>query len=184
MTAPRCISSAVCLLALAASLVTFAADAPAAPPAPGSPGSLASAELISLADATRMAQAAMADCAKRGQPTTVAVVDATGFQRLALSDDNAKLIGVVHTGRKAAAVLAFKVSSQVLQERAASDKPFADQYGKDERYLLQGGALPIYRGDKLVAVISVGGSGNENDNCAQAGVKAVSWATTAPAARR
>ena len=186
MIASRSISFGIGVLALAASLASFAADAPAAAPAPapGSPGSLASAELISLADAMRMAQAAMADCAKRGQPTTVAVVDATGFQRLALSDDNAKLIGVVHTGRKAAAVLAFKVSSQVLQDRAASDKSFANQYGKDERYLLQGGALPIYRGDKLVAVISVGGSGNENDNCAQAGVKAVSWASTAPAPHR
>ena len=173
-------ASRVALLALLASAAASGADAPGNAPAPGSPGSLASPDLITQADATRMAQAAMADCARRGQPTTVAVVDATGFQRVVLSDDNAKLIGVVHSGRKAAAVLAFKVSTLELQNRAAADKQFADQYGKDERYLLQAGGLPVYRGARLVAVISVGGSGNVNEDCAQAGVKALSWASTAP----
>ncbi len=166
----------VTLVALLASVAAVSADAPAAPAV----GSLATPDLISQADALRMAQAAMADCAKRSQPTTVVIVDANGFQRVALSDDNAKLIGVVHTRLKAAATLAFKESTQVLQTRATTDKQFADQYGKDQRYLLQAGGLPIYRGAKLVAAISVGGSGNVNEDCAQAGVKALSWATTAP----
>lgn len=178
MSVPHRRTAHVALLALLASVAAVAADAPSGPPAAGS---LASPDLITQADAIRMAQAAMADCARRGQPTTVVVVDATGFQRLALSDDNAKFIGVVHTRLKAAAVLAFRESTQVLQTRATTDKPFADQYGKDERYLLQAGGLPVYRGGKLVAAISVGGSGNVNEDCAQAGVKALSWATTGPA---
>jgi uncharacterized protein GlcG (DUF336 family) len=165
------------LLALLVSVAAGAADAPAAPPAAGS---LAIPELISQADALRMAQASLADCVKRGQPTTVVIVDANGFQRVALSDDNAKLIGVAHTRLKAAAVLAFKASTQVLQARVTTDKQFADQYGKDERYLLQAGGLPVYRNGKLVAAISVGGSGNVNEDCAQAGVKALSWATIEP----
>jgi uncharacterized protein GlcG (DUF336 family) len=170
-----------CATALAGCALLVTLNSGAAQPGPPAP--LATTDLISLADATRMARAALEECAKRGQPTTALVVDANGFERVALSDDNAKLIGVVHTRRKAATVLQFKVSSQALQTRAASDKAFADQYGKDERYLLQGGGLPIYRDGKLVAVISVGGSGDVNDACAQAGVKAVSWATMEPAAR-
>jgi uncharacterized protein GlcG (DUF336 family) len=160
-------------IALLVSLAASGAEPAATPP-------LASPDLISWADANRMAQAALQDCARRGQPTSVLIVDATGFERVAFSDDNAKPIGVIHTRRKAAAVLAFKVSTQVLEARAKTDKPFADQYGKDERYLLMAGGLPIYKAGKLVAAISVGGSGNVNEDCAAAGVKALSWATTEP----
>jgi uncharacterized protein GlcG (DUF336 family) len=172
----RCVISVAAFALLAA--LTTVADEPE-----NKPQSLAAPERITLMDATRMAQAAIADCAKRGQPTSVIVVDATGFQRIALSDDNAKFIGVAHNLKKVAAALAFKVSTQVLQTRAETDKQFAEQYGKDERYLFQGGGLPIYKDGKLVAAISVGGSGNLNDACAQAGVKALSWATTEPAPR-
>jgi uncharacterized protein GlcG (DUF336 family) len=163
------VSVSVLLLTLSAN----SAETVNRPPAP-----LATPDMITHVDAVRMAQAALDDCAKRGQPTTVVVVDAAGFQRVAYSDDNAKLIGVVHSGRKAAAVLAFKVSTQTLQTRAETDKEFAAQYGKDERYLLQAGGLPIYKSGVLVAAIAVGGSGEVNEACAQAGVKAVSWATT------
>jgi len=163
------------VLGCIASFSTFAADPP-----PARPQVLASPDLITLADATRMAQAALDACARLGQPTSVLVMDAAGFQRVAYSDDNAKQIGVLHTRLKAAAVLEFKVSTQALAARVQTDKQFADQYGKDERYLLQAGGLPVYKSGKLVAVISVGGSGDANEACAQAGVKALSWAGTAP----
>ena len=160
-------------------LILGAAVAPAAEPAgPRPPPPTASPDLITLAEATQMAQAALQDCARRGQPAAAAVVDVTGFQRVALADDNAKLIGVVHSTRKAAAVLSFKVSTQVLQTRAETDKQFAQQYGKDERYLLQGGGLPIYKNGKLVAAFAVGGAADFNEACALVGIKAVSWATT------
>jgi uncharacterized protein GlcG (DUF336 family) len=163
------------LVLLGMSLAAQAAE-PASPPRPPQP--TASPELITLAEATRMVQAALQDCARRSQPASAAVVDANGFQRVALADDNAKLIGVIHSMRKAAAVLNFKVSTQVLQTRAETDRQFAEQYGKDERYLLQAGGLPIYKNGKLVAAFAVGGAADFNQACAQAGVKAVSWATT------
>jgi uncharacterized protein GlcG (DUF336 family) len=172
MIIPHRCATSVAALALFASFAAFGEEA-----TENKPMSLASADRITLKDATRMAMAAAEDCAKRGQPTSVIVVDATGFQRIAVSDDNAKFIGVAHNLRKAATVLAFKTSTQVLQARAESDKQFAEQYGKDERYMFQGGGLPIYKDGKLVAAISVGGSGNFNDACAQAGVKVLSWAT-------
>ncbi len=172
MIVPHRCATGIAAVALLASLAAFAEEAE------NKPMSLASPDRITLADATRMAQAAAADCAKRGQPTSVLVVDATGFQRIALSDDNAKFIGIAHNLRKANTALTFKQSTQVLQARAETDKQFAEQYGKDERYMLQGGALPIYKDGKLVAAISVGGSGNFNDACALAGVKVLGWATT------
>jgi uncharacterized protein GlcG (DUF336 family) len=164
----------VLTLTLAGMVVRAAEPAPA----PRPPQPVASPELITLAEATRMVQAALQDCARRSQPASAALVDANGFQRVALSDDNAKLIGVIHSTRKAAAVLYFKVSTQVLQTRAENDKQFAEQYGKDERYLLQSGGLPIYKEGKLVAAFAVGGAADFNEACALAGIKAVSWAST------
>ena len=167
----RCAAS-VATLVLAVS-PAFAAQSAGTPPEP-----LASADLITLADATRMAHAALAECTKRGQPASVLVVDATGLLRAAFVDDNGKAIGVDHNNRKVAAVLAFKVSTQALQARVQSDKPFADKYSKDERYFLMGGGLPIYRNGTFVAAISAGGAGGvNNEPCAIAGVKAISWAS-------
>ena len=142
------------------------------------PPSVASPDLISLADASTMAKAALDACAGRGLPTTVVIADSNGFQRVAMSDDNAKLIGVTHTRLKAAVVVDFKASSGVISKRLQDDPQFASQYDKDARYLFQPGGLPIYRDGQFVAVISVGGSGNANEECALAGVKAVTWART------
>lgn len=172
----RAANGMLILMCLAAIPALAADTAPAkAPP-------LASPDLISLADATVMAQAALKACADGGLPTTVVIADANGFQRVALSDDNAKLIGVLHTRLKAAVVVDFKASSTELAQRLQSDAAFAEQYGKDSRYLFQPGGLPIYRDGKFVAVISVGGSGNINEECAYAGARAVSWARTEAAA--
>ena len=170
--------TAIMALPLLAATASSAAE-PAAPQAEA----IISPDRISRADATRIAQAALAECAKQGMPGSVVVVDAEGFQRVAFSDDNAKFIGLSTSSKKAAAVLAFKVSTRALQERVAADKVFAAQYGKDDRYHFSAGALPIYRNGKFVAVIAVGGARNIDEACASAGLKTLSWATTEPAAK-
>ena len=138
----------------------------------------ASPGLITRAEATRIAQSALEECARRKQPASVVVVDADGFQRTAFSDDNAKFIGLSTSRQKAASVLAFKVSSRVLQMRVQSDKQFADQFGKDDRYHFSAGGVPIYKDGKLVAVIAVGGARDIDEDCALAGLAALPWATT------
>lgn len=151
------------------------ASAQHAPEQPISP------QWISRADATAVAQAALEACAARGQPASVVVWDADGFQRAAFSDDGAKAIGLSSSAGKAAAVLAFKASTRDLQARVASDKAFADQYGKDERYHFSPGGLPLYRDGKFVAILAVGGARNIDEDCAREGLKRLAWASTTAA---
>jgi len=172
--------NAAALWALLAGTPVLAAE-PAAPPTP--PDTVISPDRITRAEATRIAQASLEECARRGMPASVVVVDSSGFQRAAFSDDNAKFVGLGTSARKAASVLAFKVSTHALQDRVQSDKAFADQYGKDARYHFSAGGLPIYKQGVLVAVIAVGGARNIDEECAVAGLKTLSWATTEPGAK-
>jgi glyoxylase-like metal-dependent hydrolase (beta-lactamase superfamily II)/uncharacterized protein GlcG (DUF336 family) len=142
-----------------------------------------SAALISRADATRLAQAALKVCAARGMPASVVVTDSAGHMRAAFSDDNAKLVGIGSSGTKANSVLDFKASTRALQTRAEKDKEFAAKYGKDARYHFSPGGLPIYRNGQFVAIIAVGGARNIDEECALAAIKTLSWASTEPAAK-
>ena len=139
-----------------------------------------SGDLITRGDAMRAVEAALAECKTRGEPATAIVVDAQGWQRVQLSDDKAMSIGISTSAQKAASVLAFKASTAELAARAASDKAFADQYGKDSRYHFSPGGFPLYRDGKFVAVLAVGGARNFDTECARAGVKALPWAAITP----
>ena len=145
-----------------------------------SPETPLSPDFISRADATQLAQAALKECAARNLPATVLVTDSAGHMRVAMSDDNAKLIGIGSSQTKVNSVLDFKMSTRALQERAQSDKAFADKYGKDERYHFSPGAFPIYRNGKFVAILAVGGGRNIDEECALAALKTLSWASIAP----
>ena len=139
-----------------------------------------SAELISRAEATQIAQAALKECAARGMPASVIVTDSAGHMRAAFSDDNAKLVGIGSSSTKVNSVVDFKMSTRALQTRAQSDKEFSDKYGKDERYHFSPGGLPIYKNGKFVAIIAVGGARNMDEECALAALKTLSWASTEP----
>jgi uncharacterized protein GlcG (DUF336 family) len=144
------------------------------------PATALSAELISRAEATQIAVAALKECAARGQPASVIVADSAGHMRAAFSDDNAKVIGIGSSATKMNSVVDFKMSTRALQARAESDKEFADKYGKDERYHFSPGGLPIYKDGKFVAIIAVGGARNIDEECALAALKTLSWASTEP----
>jgi uncharacterized protein GlcG (DUF336 family) len=168
-------SAIVILAAMAAGMTANANEDPETP---------MSAELISRAEATQIAQAALKECAARGQPASVIVTDSAGHMRAAFSDDNAKLIGIGSSNTKVNSVVAFKLSTRALQTRAQSDKAFAEKYGKDERYHFSPGGLPIYKNGKFVAIIAVGGARNVDEECALAALKTLSWASTEPSAQR
>jgi uncharacterized protein GlcG (DUF336 family) len=163
--------------AIVAFLVTAAGSAANLEENPATP---LSAELISRAEATQIAVAALKECAARGQPASVIVADSAGHMRAAFSDDNAKVIGIGSSATKMNSVVDFKMSTRALQARAESDKEFADKYGKDERYHFSPGGLPIYKDGRFVAVIAVGGARNIDEECALAALKTLSWASTEP----
>jgi len=142
------------------------------------PDPVISGDLISRTEATRAAEAALESCSTRGQPASVVVMDANGYVRAALSDDGAKPIGLTTSNGKALAVLTFKESTRDLVARLQADRQFADQYGKDSRFHFSPGGLPIYKQGKFVALISVGGARNIDEDCARDGLKTLTWAST------
>ena len=139
-----------------------------------------SPELITIADATTLAQAALAACRAIGLPTTARVFDAQGFERLMMSDDKAMSVGLDTSAQKAAAVLDFRASTADLTARL-KDPRFAEQYGKDPRYHISPGAFALYRGDAMVGVLAVGCSRNRDADCANVAIKSLPWAAFTPA---
>ena len=166
----------VSLSAITAVLVTVAGITASPKESPETPNS---AELISRAEATQIALAALKECAARGQPASVIVSDSAGHMRAAFSDDNAKVIGIGSSNTKMNSVVDFKMSTRALQLRAQTDKDFADKYGKDARYHFSPGGLPIYKNGQFVAIIAVGGARDIDEECALAALKTLSWASTA-----
>ncbi len=174
-----CAGLASMLLGAPAQAQPAPAPTPAPPPAPEA---LISADLITVADATTLAQAALAACRAIGLPTTVRVVDAKGNARVIMTDDGASALGMQSSGQKLAAVQDFKVSTGDLAARAQNDPQFAAQYGKDTRYRFSPGAFPLYRGDAMVGILAVGGSRNRDADCANAAIKSLPWAAFTPKA--
>jgi glc operon protein GlcG len=147
-------------------------------PAPAKEMDTISPVPLSLADARHMADAALESCKRRGHPTAAFVLDSEGQLRVALSDDHAGSVGLRTAPRKAAAVLAFRVSSKDLEARVLSDKQFAARYGNDDRYVFHDGAVPIYRHGVFVGVLALGGAHGFDELCAQDGLKALPGATS------
>jgi uncharacterized protein GlcG (DUF336 family) len=134
-------------------------------------------ELISRADATQLVSLALDACEARGERVTALVMDASGYLRAEISDDNANSIGLMTSSQKAAAVLMFKASTAELVARLKADPKFAAQYGKDPRFHFSPGAFPIYRDGKFVALLAVGGGHAIDADCAQAALKTLPWAS-------
>lgn len=142
------------------------------------PEPIISSDLITRAEATHAAEVALSACKARGQPASVIVMDAAGYVRAQLSDDDAKPIGLTTSNGKAAAVLTFKESTRDLVARLQGDPQFAAQYEKDARFHFSPGGLPIYKQGKFVGVIAVGGARNIDEDCAREGFKTLAWAST------
>lgn len=137
------------------------AQAPAAPAAkPVSPA------LITLVQATRLAQNVLAACAAKKESAAVYVTDADGHLRVAMSADGLSAVGQHSVVLKSATVLEFRQSTRALGERLEKDAAFRDGPGKDSRYFFHPGALPLYRGAQFIGVLAVGGGHDKDEACA------------------
>jgi uncharacterized protein GlcG (DUF336 family) len=168
--------SALLLSGLAAEVLAQAqVPSPQTPPA-----QRISADLITRADALKIADASIAACERQGEKTAAMVTDADGFLRAALSSDGLNPIGLHTANLKTVTVLKFKVSTRSLAERLKSDAAFAAEYGKDTNYFYHPGGLAIYRDGKFVAVLAVGGGHDKDESCALEALKLLPWAKTNP----
>lgn len=145
-------------------------------PQPGDPPE-STAPGPSLADATRMARAAIAACGKAGFRVGVAVVDSKGEARAMLTADGADGSHVFVGQRKAIVTLAFGgLPSSAASSMLQSDKSALARVSPP--MFVEGGAVPLWRGGKLIGAIGVSGAagmpiGHRDEVCALAGANAL-----------
>jgi uncharacterized protein GlcG (DUF336 family) len=143
-------------------------------PTPGHPGPdmRNKAPGPSFAQALHAARAALAYCVARKQAVGVTVIDSSGTPRVALVADGA-LGGHVYTAvRKGLAALAFKEPTSQVSEQLAAGKISASQITPD--MVPWAGAVPLWRGGRIIGAIAVSGSASEKDEaCARAGAAAL-----------
>ncbi len=130
---------------------------------------------LTLEEANRIAQGALAKAAELNIKINVAVCDAGGrliaFQRM----DNAIWAGVYGSQGKAVASASFGRPSGDLTERA--DHPtFRGIVAAEGGHIILGqGAVPIIRNGVVEGACGVGGgTGQEDEDCARAGVEQLS----------
>lgn len=133
------------------------------------------AAYLPLELATKAAQAAVDACAAKGFNVSVAVVARDGSTKTLLKADHSG----PHTGSsatgKAFTSAAMGRDSASLAKFIAENPANAGLRDMDERFVIQGGGLPIKSGEVLVGGIGVGGApnGDIDAECAQAGIDAI-----------
>ena len=121
-----------------------------------------------------LAQAALADCRRRGFQVAVAVVDRFGVVQVVLRDT----LAGAHTPETAVAKARTAVSFRAATEELAAATQ-AGQINSAIRhipgYVFLGGGVPVQAAGAIVGGIGISGApgGAEDDACARAGIAAV-----------
>ena len=128
--------------------------------------------MINLELAARMTQAAVDKAASIGALVSAAVVDQGGpllhFQRM----DNAEIAGPTLAVDKAFTAVAHRIATAEL---GPLTQPGGDLWGLSSngggRYVVFGGGVPCWHDDLVVGAVGVsGGTADEDDECARAGL--------------
>lgn len=130
---------------------------------------------ISLEDARRVIDAAVAKAEEIGQPQDVAVVDAGGNLKAHVRMDTAN-IGSIHIAiNKAYTSIAFQTQTKDLTE---ATRPTGDLYGLNDahggRLVVFPGGIPLVRDGRIIGAIGVSTGTIEQDQAvAEAGAAAL-----------
>lgn len=129
---------------------------------------------LTLADARNIITAAEAKAAEIGQPMNIAVVDFGGNLISHVRMDGAWLGGIDISINKAFTARAFDIQTKDLAENA---QPNQQYYGiaasNNGRIMIFAGGIPLIRDGEVVGAVGVsGGSGEQDQDVAEAGVKA------------
>ena len=127
---------------------------------------------LTLEEANRIAQGAMAKAKDLNIRISVAVCDVGGrlmvFQRM----DNAIWASAYGSQGKAVASAAFGRPSGELPERATQPTPAGIAAAEGGHMIMGQGAVPVLRGDVIEGACGVGGgTAQQDEDCARAGVK-------------
>jgi uncharacterized protein GlcG (DUF336 family) len=161
------LSSFVACAAIALSIGSASAQAPAVPPAP-----LPYGEPVNLDQAKKMADAAMAEAKKNNWFMAISVVGPSGdlvyFQKM----DNTQFASVAISQHKARAAATFRRPTKVFDDNLAKGPEFIYMLTLDGMIGSQGG-IPIVVGGKIIGAIGCsGGTGAQDSQTCMAGTAA------------
>lgn len=130
---------------------------------------------LSLEDARNIISAAEEKATEIGQPMNIAVVDVGGNVISHVRMDGAWLGGIDISINKAFTSRAFDIQTKDLAENSQPNQQF---YGiaasNNGRIMIFAGGIPLTRDGEVVGAIGVsGGSGQQDQDVAEAGVKAL-----------
>ncbi len=127
---------------------------------------------LSMETALSIAQATIAECRKQGVQVGVTVVDRGGHPQVVLRDVLAPDVTLRISQQKAYTAMAFNAKLSALEGRFT--RPFS--VGKVEGLVFSAGGVPIQAGGTILGGVGVSGapSGELDEQCAQAGIDAVS----------
>lgn len=127
---------------------------------------------LSLEAAEKMAKATLAQCRKEGVQIAVTVMDRGGHPLVVMRDTLAPDLTLTISRQKAYTAMSFNAATSALENRF----PGPHSVAKLEGLVMSAGGLPISAVGNIVGGIGVSGapSGEQDERCAQAGLKAVS----------
>jgi uncharacterized protein GlcG (DUF336 family) len=119
---------------------------------------------ITLRDAQRLVDAAVAESERRGVKTAVAVVDARGDLIMAVRLDGARHYYPDVAYGKAMGAAMWEEPSRVHSQRSATNsvQQRVNRLNGD-RIVFAAGAVPLRRDGSVIGAIGVGGSGPDSD---------------------
>jgi uncharacterized protein GlcG (DUF336 family) len=128
---------------------------------------------VSLQMGLAIAEAAIAECDKRGASVSVAVVDRAGRLRVFVQGDKAAPHNIELAQRKAYTARTFSMTSADWSKRTEPGSELAGQRQLERVIALRGG-VPIKIGVDTIGAVGVSGSNSEGDEaCAMAGLAKV-----------
>ena len=131
---------------------------------------------LTLADATRITEAARTHAGELGTAVTITVVDGGGNVRTQTRMDGARFGTLNVSANKAFTAAAFGAPTKVLTDLVQPGAPlfgFADAMGG--RFVGFAGGIPLVRDDEVIGAIGIsGGSVDQDQAIADAGATALS----------
>jgi uncharacterized protein GlcG (DUF336 family) len=138
-------------------------------------GNIFSKESISSDAAKRMIQAAEEKAGELNFKISISIVDESGVQKAFSRMDNAPLIGVKASLKKALTAVGFGIPSGQSWYDFIKDDPILNEGVHDfDDFILLGGGMPIILNNKLVGAIGIsGGHYKQDEECAKAALATI-----------
>ena len=142
---------------------------------PGSPPE-SDAAGPSLEFADKLAREAVSVCGAAGFRVGAAVIDSIGEARALLTADGSDGSHVFVAMRKALTAVILKMPSSEANRRVSNDAALLAHVTPN--MFVEGGAVPIYRGQEVIGAIGVSGAagkviGQQDEQCAAAALKTI-----------